>query len=372
MSFVNTETGCKNFNNNQITYQPSDYSTQLANLLPMVITKQKFQTYTILSFTIGSDQSGKITVDFILDQSDVYKPHNNPYSGVTLNFTETTFLLIFSIMLGNEIKLNDTQVMNPNFYNPSDSYNFTNCLLAEQGFYGRIQRNNSVSISSNAINQSSAINQSTGLTPVLYKTTVVRQNIIFNSNVMTTQCQNRCNPNNLAQIAIPAILVVAQSKLDGSDIGDIFIQICDEFLYYDQQPLKLTHDKCYVRSGDSENVKQTKLQQCCPYIVSVLKGRGKTALDKMTSIYNKVAKVIMISFYQFQINIITYSMVKYSLFRILYGVFNINYLLGQYNKQFLTDLSKSRFCNFVEFFSNPNQPSYKYNKFFKYSLDTHY
>ena len=58
-------------------------------------------------------------------------------------------------------------------------------------------------------------------------------------------------------------------------------------------------------------------------------------------------------------------MVKYILARVLYGYFNINFLLWKYNKRFLKDLSRSRFCNSVQFFQQPQFADYQ--NYFKYN-----
>ena len=57
-------------------------------------------------------------------------------------------------------------------------------------------------------------------------------------------------------------------------------------------------------------------------------------------------------------------MVRYLLSRILYGNFNIKYVLGKYDNKFLTDLKNSRFEKFVDFFENPNSEVFGYNKYF--------
>jgi len=49
-----------------------------------------------------------------------------------------------------------------------------------------------------------------------------------------------------------------------------------------------------------------------------------------------------------------YSYTKFILARLLYGKFNINYLRRSFNKQFFTDLTRSRFNKFIEFFTSPN------------------
>lgn len=45
-------------------------------------------------------------------------------------------------------------------------------------------------------------------------------------------------------------------------------------------------------------------------------------------------------------------MTRYILSRILYGNFDINYLLEIKYKRFIKDLGRSRFCRFIEFFEN--------------------
>ena len=62
--------------------------------------------------------------------------------------------------------------------------------------------------------------------------------------------------------------------------------------------------------------------------------------------------------------LIFYAMSKYIFSRILYGKFNINYLLGKYNKRFLRDLGKSRFCGAMELYLDCKSSSYGYNKYF--------
>ena len=82
-------------------------------------------------------------------------------------------------------------------------------------------------------------------------------------------------------------------------------------------------------------------------IVSVLKGKGETAQDKVIYLAKKYN---IDNSYDLYRNIVLYGMTKYILARILYGKFNIKYLLGKYNEKFLENLSHSRFCKFLEFF----------------------
>ena len=78
------------------------------------------------------------------------------------------------------------------------------------------------------------------------------------------------------------------------------------------------------------------------------------------------------SFNAFYENIIIYGMVRYVLARILYGNFDINYLLGKYYDKLLKDLNNSRFCWVVDFFFlNPENPTFNYGRFFKFGKGKH-
>jgi len=101
----------------------------------------------------------------------------------------------------------------------------------------------------------------------------------------------------------------------------------------------------------------------CPTIGNVLKGEGLNLQEKASSLYDQnfdfdfdVATFID--------RLIKYSMVKYFLSKLMYGKFNINYLLSKYNKKFLNDLSHSKYKNFLDFFENPNSEVYGYNQYF--------
>ena len=64
-------------------------------------------------------------------------------------------------------------------------------------------------------------------------------------------------------------------------------------------------------------------------------------------------------------------MLRYILSRLMYGEFDINYLLNEYTIKFINDLKQSRFCEFAQFFLDCNQPVtgfgiiiYGYEKYF--------
>lgn len=47
-------------------------------------------------------------------------------------------------------------------------------------------------------------------------------------------------------------------------------------------------------------------------------------------------------------------MTKYLLSRIMYGRFNIKFILNEYNTKFIKDLKNTRFCKYVDLFINPS------------------
>ncbi len=156
----------------------------------------------------------------------------------------------------------------------------------------------------------------------------------------------------------PQIIINAQTTLNGSDIGDAVFTIYDEFEYYNDI---IPNNKCPPQP--SQNIKQTIFRECCPYMVSVVRGQGQTLLEKLEYLFNKdiVAEPNIYVFYE---NIALYGMAKYILSRLLFGKFNINYLLGKYNDKFLKKLSASRFCKFMAFFES--EPYNHYNSYFLY------
>lgn len=136
------------------------------------------------------------------------------------------------------------------------------------------------------------------------------------------------------------ILIYSQPLIDFSDIGNTLFTVSD------YQCLNYTK----------------KFEKDCPKIVSVLKGKGNTAADKVDYIYIKYN--LTIPTVELGLNLIEYSMVRYFLSKLLYNKWNIKFLLNEYYDDFLKDLQKSKFNNFVEYFTDPNYKTYGYNKFF--------
>ena len=179
-------------------------------------------------------------------------------------------------------------------------------------------------------------------------------------------CDSSICKNKIAQrvTRVPRIQAVAQTKIDGSDMAEAIFIICDEFSY--EVGCDIPDNTCAVRYIRPDQIKETRFDQCCPYMVSVVRGKGVTLLQRLTYIYEKCA--LTISFDEFYRRIILYGMARYILARLLFCEFNIKFLLGKYSKAFFDELNKSRFCAFVELFKDCSSPIAGYEKYFKYSF----
>jgi hypothetical protein len=229
---------------------------------------------------------------------------------------------------------------------------------------------------------------------------LIRRGLIFkntgrptNLSLMTKRCNigdtnKKCNANNIsycddtnecallisdcptqsANIRVPAILIKAQTNTDGSDLGDATFIICDEIQYYEHKKYDNNLRGCRIIYIKNNALKTTKFQQGNLYIVSVLKGKGSTACEKLSNVFIRYKKKLNITFLEFVNNIMIYVTIRYILSKILFGDFNMNYLLGKYYNTFLKDLGKSRFCSFVEPFLDCNSQIYGYDKYFKFDI----
>jgi len=158
---------------------------------------------------------------------------------------------------------------------------------------------------------------------------------------------------------IPYIIINGQTLIDFSDAGNMIFTIGDKFTYYEKNPL--VKNNC-VTPYPSNDIKITKFDQSCPLMVSVLKGKGCNLIIKASTLTTNKP------FPEFYLYLILYGMLKYILSKILYGEFDINYLLRKNNKRFLKDLGNSRFCSFLQLFNNPESQIFGYDKYFKYCI----
>ena len=100
-------------------------------------------------------------------------------------------------------------------------------------------------------------------------------------------------------------------------------------------------------------------------MVSVVRGQGDTLRDKLLYIYEREQSRIGVDFNEFYQRIMLYGMAKYILSKLLFGEFNINYLLNNYDERFTKKLNCSRFCAFTELFEDCESPVYGYGRYFK-------
>lgn len=134
----------------------------------------------------------------------------------------------------------------------------------------------------------------------------------------------------------PIIMINSQTLIDGSDVGYTKFEVINQKISI--------YEKSY------------------PKIVSVLRGKGLTAAEKVDSIFS--SNNFNITFYQFGVNILFYSMLRYFLSKLLYGNFDVNYLLKKYYNKFIEDLSKSEYNKFLRYFTDPTSMYYGYEKIF--------
>jgi hypothetical protein len=173
----------------------------------------------------------------------------------------------------------------------------------------------------------------------------------------TLDCISTCS-----NVRVPVIIISGQITIDGSDMADILVTVYDKYSYQEEQPLSKNRI-CSVNYVDKIDLVKTVLRQCSAKMISVVRGKGETLYCKADYIWmNLKPTEYLLSFYDL---LIKYGMLKYVLSRLLYGDFNINYLLANYNEKFLCDLGHSRFCQYVTDFEDCSSDIYGYNKFFK-------
>lgn len=195
--------------------------------------------------------------------------------------------------------------------------------------------------------------------------------VIFERDLWVAQvvCSDINNPacsnifGTCDNIKIPIVIINGQTTINGSDVGDMLFTIYDKYSYEKERPLPDDKNFCTVEYQKKNELIKTVLRVCSAKMVSVVRGVGKTLYCKVDYIWMATTPdVYLNTFYDL---IIKYGMLKYILSRLLYGDFNINYLLGKHNEKFLTDLGNSRFCAFLQNFEDCQSDIYGFNKYFK-------
>ena len=165
------------------------------------------------------------------------------------------------------------------------------------------------------------------------------------------------------KVKIPIIIIEGQTNVDATNLGDMKFTIRDKYCYYNHKSIIGTKCGKFYAKG---KLKETIFRKYGKDISldTVLKGKGHNALEKAQYLYKKDKK-LQSPFYEFYYNNLTlYAMVKYILSYLLYGNYDIKYVLGKYNDKFYKNLANSRFCHFIDFFVDNKLISY--NKYFKY------
>ena len=167
------------------------------------------------------------------------------------------------------------------------------------------------------------------------------------------------NNNIFCNIKVPIINIYGQTKVDASDIGDVIFYIQDIIEYYEFRNYKA--EFIYTQP---QNLKITTFFEYCPKLSTIIIGDRNTLYEKLEDLFIKYKVEIKVPFTIFYKNLFLYAMLKYVLARLLYGNFDLNYLLSQNNSKFLKKLSRSRFCSFISIFEDCNSIIYGYNKYF--------
>ena len=180
------------------------------------------------------------------------------------------------------------------------------------------------------------------------------QSQILNNNIIPKPIQRN-------KVKIPDLIILTRDNIGSTDIGEVCFTVHDQ---YDYERHKITDNTCRSRWLDPNSIKLSKFRRCSPYIAPFLRGEGETAREKADYIWLKEDLSKNITEREFYARLITYSMLKYILCRLLYGRFDLNLLFGQYHCKFMADLNCSRFWNFVDKFEDPSSEIYGYESYF--------
>lgn len=163
-------------------------------------------------------------------------------------------------------------------------------------------------------------------------------------------------------LRIPSIIINGQTTaLYGDQLSDFTFIIQDDQRYNKAQPCKRKCDNDVINESKA---KTTEFFEFQPPLLCVVKGKSKILRKKVLKLYYKYQPETGLSFNTFYDNLIFYGMLKYFLGRLMYGQFDINILCRNYNKQFLKDLKKSRFCYYYNYLLDPINGLVGYDRYF--------
>jgi hypothetical protein len=259
---------------------------------------------------------------------------NNKYSSAG------TSSIIFN---SSTISGTTNNVVNTNVVNPNNVVNANNVANAKS-----ITNNNNVNTKCNG---------NTGCFPPPVPT---QEELLANSDLKAQ-----------GLVEVPLIRIKGCFDAEQTNVALAYFQIFDEYKYYEDECNNKSEDckKCNNKTEDCKKCKIGSRDQClvkgiCPEDVEITKLHSKldvtpTIAATGTNVYDKVNNIgngVTVS------QILAYAYLKLILARIMYGTFNLKYLTQKYNDRFFKDLSRSRFCQFINAFKELN--ILDYNQYF--------
>jgi hypothetical protein len=179
---------------------------------------------------------------------------------------------------------------------------------------------------------------------------VALNNIRNNNN----RNNNNNNNNNNSNDKCPVVQIAIQTDLWGCDLGEMICNVIGNKIYPGGYPRDLV-GKCEGLplppnpnpiSGTFQTIFSAK-----PDLSIVLKLSGKTLLEQITLINQKYhADPSDCNFFG---KILIYSTLKYFFSGLLYGIFDVKWLLRKYNRKFLSLMANSEFSCFLILFTDP-------------------
>lgn len=375
--------------------------SQIIITQPPTSTSAPIIDFTSLNFKVqllfNGPQSQVLSTSGIAGVKPTIDPNPTPTTRqVTIDFhnTDSTaskdkYVFLFDFTQGNTFTspVITITLSRDKFFSIDDTVGANTTVMSIPQSTTTITQNTANSIASNtanniALNTSDNITSNTANSIALNNINFTRSNILRtcncvkpniqeiisgNINPLTLNKQNILGVKECPCINVPILNIEGQTLIDGSDIGDNIFTIIDKFQYYciDDIPPKDNH--CGVFHVKESQLKVTQFRRCCPKIVSVVKGEGETLYDKLENIFRTLGEEeIGVDFETFYTRIFFYAMLKFSLARIRYGKFNIDFLLGKFNEKFLRDLGNSRFCEALHLFLDCDSIVFGYNRYFKF------
>jgi hypothetical protein len=161
------------------------------------------------------------------------------------------------------------------------------------------------------------------------------------------------NPHSLTSISPPrgpVITINADTDVFlGRDLGQVYFLIKDTIKYH--------HNQGETTDGDVIATQFTRY----PCLTEVVRGSGHTLIEKVSYLSGGVDMTTLLG------GIVTYGMLRLFLSRLMYGDFDIDYLMGKYTTRFYSDLEDSRYSAFSEAFLDPVIMGYE--MYFVYDRD---